>query len=73
MKKCRICGLANGYALIDCPNRCGFCGDSITRCQFLDSSLVRGVMNSEPPERKSADKTPSTSKRSAGPSDLDDW
>ena len=51
----------------------GFYGDSITWCQCLDSSLVHGVMDSETPEKKSADKTPSTSKRNAGPGDLDDW
>lgn len=72
-KKCRICGLADGHTLINCPNKCKFCGDSITRCNCLDSSLVRGVMDSETPEKKSADMMPSTSKRKAETVDLDDW
>lgn len=72
-KKCRLCGLADGHTLINCPNRCGFCGDSITRCLCQDSSLVRGVMDSETPKKKSVNKMPSTSKRNAEPGDLDEW
>ena len=55
-----VCGLTDGHTLIDCPNKFGFCGDSITRCQCLDSSLVRGVMDSETTRK-------STSKRNANP------
>ena len=69
-KKCRMCGLADGHTLINCPNKCMFCVDFIMHCQWLDSSLVRGVMDSETPE-KSADK--STSKLKVGTVHLDDW
>jgi len=71
-KNCRICGLSDGHTLINCPNKCSFCGDLITRCQCLDSSVVRGVLDTETPEKKSADKAPSTSKRNAEAVDLDD-
>ena len=63
-KKCRICGLADGHTLMHCPNGCGFCGDSITRCLCLDSSLVRGVIDSETSGK-------STSKRNVEHRDLD--
>lgn len=72
-KKCRICGLVDGNIFINCLNKCKFCGDSITRCNCLDFSLVRGVMDFEIFEKKSADMMSSISKRKAGIVDLDDW
>lgn len=45
-----VCGLTDDHTLIDCPFKCDFCGDSVKECGCLNSSLVRGVVASEPDE-----------------------
>ena len=70
-----ICGLTDGHILINCPYKCTFCGDSVQRCDCLNSSLTSGVMASETPEKdcrkQGGDDShplkpgPSTSKRKA--------
>ena len=74
-KICKICGLTDGHTLINCPYKCSFCGNSVQRCDCLNSSLASGVMAFETPEKdcriERCDESdpfmlaPSTSKRKA--------
>ena len=47
-----VCGLSDRHTLIDCPNRCEFCGQAITLCDCINNSMVSGVVESEKPEKK---------------------
>ena len=47
-----VCGLSDGHTLIDCPNRCEFCGEAVNSCDCLNNSIVGGVLASETPEKK---------------------
>ena len=47
-----VCGLSDGHTLINCPNRCEFCGKEVNRCDCLNNSTVSGVLASETPEKK---------------------
>ena len=51
-RKCMVCGLSDGHMLIDCPNRCEFCGEAVNRCDCPNNSIVSGVLASETPEKK---------------------
>ena len=46
-KKNRVMG-----ALIDCPFRCNFCGESVNVCNCINSSLVDVVLAFEIPAEK---------------------
>ena len=46
-KKNRVAG-----ALIDCPFRCNFCGESVNVCNCINSSLVDVVLAFEIPAAK---------------------
>ena len=46
-KKNRVAG-----ALIDCPFRCNFCGESVNVCNCINSSLVDVVLAFEIPAEK---------------------
>ena len=47
-----VCGLSDGHMLIDCLNRCEFCGEAVNSCDCLNNSIVSGVLASETPEKK---------------------
>lgn len=64
LRKCMVCGLSDGHTLINCPNKCTFCGEAVNRCACLNNSLVSGVLASETPE-----KTTLSSKGKAGTDD----
>ena len=63
-----VCGLSDGHTLIDCPNRCEFCGEAVNRCDCLNNSIVSGVLASETPGKKTSagSAKTSSSKRKAG-------
>ena len=65
LRKCMVCGLSDGHTLIDCPNRCEFCGQAVDRCDCINNSIVSGVLASETPEEKKKKKKKKSAKSSS--------
>lgn len=47
LKKCMVCGLLDGYILINCLFRCNFCGELVNVCDCVNFSFVGKILDLE--------------------------